>query len=278
LFSNIYLALAVGLMTVKTKLLLPGYFPEINYTIPILVFFSTQALYSFHKLFKFDGRTLEEKDAKRHRWTLENKNELIIILISSIVGFTICFLFLKVETMLFFLPVGFITLSYSIPVIKTSEGWKRLRDLPFLKIFVISFVFGCMVVLLPVVENAGIESTLETDVLIVFFNTVLFIFAITIPFDLRDINFDKEKKVKTIPLIFGEAASKKIAITALLFLSLNNLVQYFFLGSISFGQLLALFVSTGITGFIIYKSHVDRSDFFYSFLLEGTMIFQFLLV
>jgi 4-hydroxybenzoate polyprenyltransferase len=104
-----------------------------------------------------------------------------------------------------------------------------------------------------------------------------FIFAITIPFDIRDLALDQGAKVDTLPGIWGIKSAKKIALTALLlmlFFVIYNAVQ----GTYTMGNTLALLLSVAISAVLILGSNPQRHDYYYTGLLDGTMIMQALLV
>ena len=98
-----------------------------------------------------------------------------------------------------------------------------------------------------------------------------YILAITIPFDIRDLGIDEERK-KTIPQWVGIKNSKIIALLFLLF----SILIFGFLSSPL--QLMAYIISSFFSGYLIYNSNKNRSDIYFTFLIDGHIIFQFLLI
>ncbi|MCC6584897.1 MAG: UbiA family prenyltransferase, partial [Chitinophagales bacterium] len=88
----------------------------------------------------------------------------------------------------------------------------RLRDFPFVKIFLIALVWSLTSVVLPALEN-NINLLERRDVLVVLAAQFVYILFITLPFDINDAQVDKASGIKTIPSVFGIRFSK---ITALL--------------------------------------------------------------
>ena len=76
-----------------------------------------------------------------------------------------------------------------------------------------ALVWAFITVTLPLVE--GRQFLVPTDALL-FLERSVFIFAITIPFDIRDLKVDQHIEVKTIPSAIGEQGAKRLAIGLLL--------------------------------------------------------------
>ena len=84
------------------------------------------------------------------------------------------------------------------------------RDVPLLKIFIIAFSWTYLTIIIPViVHNISFDSNLILNIIVRF----LFVLAITIPFDIRDLKFDK---VITLPKYLGVKKSKILAYIILL--------------------------------------------------------------
>jgi 4-hydroxybenzoate polyprenyltransferase len=100
----------------------------------------------------------------------------------------------------------------------------------------------------------------------------LFIAAITVPFDIRDLFQDKRFDLKTIPVLIGERKAYIVcqillfAYLTLLVLFTKNLDTNFF----------ALMLSILVTGWLILKAEWERDEYYYFLYLDGTMIIQFM--
>ena len=146
-----------------------------------------------------------------------------------------------------------------------------LRKIPLLKIFVISFVWSASSMLLLILENSIIISQNEIIHLLARF---LFVFSITIPFDIRDIFYDT-KNIATIPLFFGVKKAKWIAFLALIICVSLSFIQYFD-GTLNQGYLLALIFLYFITSFFIFRSDTNSEEMYFSFWGEGVSICAYL--
>src|SRR6185369_13593853 len=152
---------------------------------------------------------------------------------------------------IFFLAhVGFISLAYSVPVL--AKGSKNLRGVKLLKIFLIMYVWAASTVVMPAV---GTELPIfQRDVVLLFIERALFIFAITLPFDIRDYESDIKNKVVTIPGIIGIRSTRVLAFTCLLVFFLINLIHYDFHSGVLWAKLLS---GASTFGIILYATE-DR--------------------
>lgn len=138
--------------------------------------------------------------------------------------------------------------------------------------FLISLIWSAITVLL-----ALNEVNANAKVLMVFLERFFFIAAITIPFDIRDIERDSSEEIRTIPVLLGTAGSKKVAYVFItgfyicVIASLHTEAQ-------SFSQATALFISGIISTILIAKAEVNRSRLYYVFGVEGMSLLQSLLV
>ena len=103
-----------------------------------------------------------------------------------------------------------------------------------------------------------------------------FVFAITIPFDIRDILIDF-KNIKTIPVIFGEKRSKYISVIFLFFNQLILLKLYLlqFISNEMFYAMVILFFFTAI---LIMQSRSNRKDIYFSFGVESTSVLMYIIL
>lgn len=274
-FSNFFVAIAVTALSIETMIMFG--FSDFKY--PVFIFFLTLFIYSFHRIYRLNHRSSKERQEGRHRWVKKNLGTALSILFFSGIGIAYCIIFwTNLFTFLCLMPIAVVTLGYSIPFIKTAGKIIRLRDVPGLKIFLISIVLGLTTVVLPLIFYSKINTISYPELLLVFVRRVLFIFAITLPFDIRDIQYDAENNVKTIPLLFGIKRSKQFAVFALVVFILLALLQFFFFNNLNSNYIVSLIISAIITLFIILETGKEKQELFYSFFIEGTMLLQLFLV
>ncbi len=276
-FTNIFLSLCVTSLVFETYLILYGTITCFAY--PLFLFCSTLFLYSFHRAFRFGAREENEKLASRHLWVIEHRTLFFTVMALAAIGIAISVLFfVSFSTLLYLLPVAAISFAYTIPCIPAKGKWIRLRDIPGIKIFLISLVLGLTTVLLPVLDKGDLSLLQKPEMIYVFIRRLLFIFAITIPFDIRDMEYDKAKGTVTIPLLLGIKGAKSIALLALGLFAGLTFFQYFREDQMDAAYPSALIVSAFVAGISIWNTKEKSSDFYYSFLLEGMMLAQCLAI
>jgi 4-hydroxybenzoate polyprenyltransferase len=276
-FSNIFLAIAVTSLAFETEMVLNNPFNDLHY--PFFLFCATLSLYCFHRLFRFDFRAASEKKSQRHQW-LQTHQPLFYFLFFLAAGCTIysILFFVPWRLLIPLLPIALVSVGYTVPCIPWNGKLLRLRDIPGIKIFLICIVLALTTVLIPVLGNADIRDFFHPEVLFVFFRRFFFIFAITLPFDVRDKAFDQEHHTKTIPLLLGDKQARRLAYLALIIFTGLAFLQFFWIHHMAFTYLLALLISAIISGCVIYLSGQQRGDFFYTYLLEGMMLVQCILI
>ena len=168
---------------------------------------------------------------------------------------------LAFDYLLFLLCPFLISCLYVIPFFKR----KRIRDIHYIKIFLIAIVWSWVSVI-PVLIETGISK----EVLIYSFEKAIFLLAITIPFDVRDFSIDMKAGLKTLPQVLGVQRSYQLC---LLLLVISSLILYFLIGIKAIGFL----VANLLIGIIICVSKEKSSDYMFSGLLDGSFIVRAIL-
>src|ERR1051325_11283165 len=178
IYANIFLALNVTSLVFETYIILFNRITDLAY--PFFLFSSTLTLYCFHRLYRFNFRSTEEQLAMRHRWLVRNRMLFFAVLCCAVTGvmYSLTF-FVTWRTVLYLLPVGSISFGYTVPFIPFRGKMLRLRDVPGIKIFLISLVLGLTTVLLPLLEHGRLRDLGRPEILFMFVRRMLFIFAIT---------------------------------------------------------------------------------------------------
>ncbi|HET7818843.1 MAG TPA: UbiA family prenyltransferase [Bacteroidia bacterium] len=238
-----------------------------------IIFFATLFEYNLHRLVTYLTNK-EALNANKHKWVRENPRLFLCSTIVSVVGFIIAILMAKKEVVIALLPVAILTFFYSVPFAWKSDRTIRLRDLPFLKIFIISFVWSYCTILLPVTySNIAFD---RLHLFLMLMERFLFIFAITIPFDIRDIEVDKQNRLKTLPLILGV---KNSWLLSYILLSLFLLIAIFHYTIYNNGIILISFVISALTTYFFLSLNKFKKLTYYHYgILDGTMFLQGILV
>ena len=258
--GSFLLAIASVCLCYETYLLLgenvksPGVFP--------LVFFSTLFIYNYRLIGAENTGAIPKYFLK-----------LFVLLI--VFGMMASCVFVRPSILLFLFPFGILSLIYNVPIVHRAENIIRLREMPYLKIFLISLIWAVVTVMVPA-KDLGIDI-FSHEIGIVFLRRVLFIFALALPFDIRDAQKDSLRHLKTLPVILGEKKSKLFALGALGIYCAMDIIHYFHITHVP--QLgIAFLVSALVLGLLVIISSPSRSKYYFQVLLDGTLILQFLFV
>lgn len=269
--SNIYISLAAVFLTIETQVQLgnePQWHPYL-----FIIFFATLFEYNLHRLIT----VITNKDAlkdEKHSWVKNYPTSFYMLVGFSVTGFLISIIFAKKEVLLTFAPLAALTLFYSLPVSGKKKYLYRLREIPFLKIFLIAFVWSTITILLPIIQS-GISFN-SNHLGLIFAERFAFIFAITIPFDIRDIQADKQAGLKTIPLLMGKRKSILLANILLIIFILICTFHYIKINMVYL--LIAMLLSAISTIYFVNNKGLKKFKYYHYAILDGTLFLQGLLV
>ena len=138
---------------------------------------------------------------------------------------------------------------------------KRLREIPFLKTFLIAVVWTSVLFYFPWLNEGRKTEGVQNELTAFFW---LFA-ALAIPFDIRDMEQDRIQ-LTTLPLLFGSSISKvvSLAFLAMFYLIIANINQ-------EIGKNVLLGCITLLTSSLVLFTNRTRSIFFFA-TLDGTMV------
>jgi 4-hydroxybenzoate polyprenyltransferase len=280
-FSNLFVAFSVACLTLQTVILTVG---EIDLRFPTFVFFATLFLYNFHRVYRLGARSENELRERRHVWIRENKLLFGSIFAASALGLAYtAYSHLHFNLFILLVPVAILSFGYSIPSVPGSKGWIRLRDIPLVKIFLITFVLSWVTVLLPFwfygfepTDPWSFDHRTNEGLWYAMCRRMLFIFAITIPFDIRDMEHDTYNRLRTIPGMLG--VKRSIIISHLALLAFIALAAAEAIKKNTWVYPSALIASAIVAAAVIMLSRASKKEYFYTFAIEGMMVLQFALV
>ncbi|NEU08717.1 hypothetical protein GZH53_10375 [Flavihumibacter sp. R14] len=272
LFSNLFIALCAVAQGMVTYMLL-GVKPE-KYILALL-FFATLAQYNFSILLT-KPKNPQGSKFRRVRWIFSHYRLMISITIISVLSLIPLILFLSVPSQILLFFLGVLSVAYGLPIFSFHDKKFGLRNIPGIKLFLISLVWSLSTVLLPILEleSTDILHITNRNAILLIAKRFLFIAAITIPFDIRDLFQDRSSALKTIPVMLGEkkaylfCQALLVAYLVLLFLFSESFDKNF----------VALTLTILLSGWLIFKSNFVRNEYYYFLYLDGTLILQFLLV
>lgn len=269
--SNIYISLAAVALTVETQIQL-GITPQWRPYL-FLIFFATLCEYNIHRFITVITKK-EALESEKHKWVKDHLFLFYAIVFISVAGFIVSALVAKKEVLFTLAPIALLTLFYSIPLYGNKKSIFRLREIPYLKIFIISFCWSTITILLPVIQAGHRFPPLHVVLMLV--ERFLFVFAITIPFDIRDIEADKEQGLKTIPLALGEERSIKLANFLLVVFSTLCFIHYGYTNQMF--MLLSMVISSISTVLFLKSEKIKTYPLYHYAVLDGTLLLQGALV
>lgn len=273
LFSNFFIAICAVAQGLVTYHLLKAKPSE---HVLAFLFFSTLLIYNLAVLLS-KPKAPQNSPFRRVRWIFAHHRLTIsTTLISALCLIPLGLLYLSFESKLLMIFVGLLAIAYNIPFLTLNNKKIGLRNIPGIKLFLIAFVWASSCVLLPIVELESIHQIqvpLSETVLLVA-KRFLFICAITVPFDIRDLFQDKLYELKTIPVVLGE---KKAWIFCQALLAIYLLLLVLFTQGINI-DVIGLTLTVLLTGWLIFKSNIKRNEYFYFGYLDGTMLLQYVIL
>ena len=258
IFSNIHVAFGTFCLVKITLLTYDVY----ENTTAFFIFFSTIVSYNFIRFYR-----ISEIKNWYFDWLKSHRIELYIICFISLVFGAYLFFSFQLKAVLWLFPFGLCTLFYVVPIPFKNITLRRVSGL---KLFLIAISFAGVTVLFPLVQN-NIEITVNEW--ITFVQRFLFIVIITIPFDIRDLDYDNES-LSTLPQKVGVKKSKILGVFyAILFI----LLEFFKRPINEFYLIIGLIIIIVSTIFLISSSK-KQAKYYSAFWVESLPIFWFLLI
>ena len=252
-FSNIWVAFCVLSLAITSEIL----FNTANYRVSQFVFFATIFTYNFQRIIRVKRG---ENHIRKHWLQANNKLLFFFVFLSGVMSSYLFFQF-QILTQIAIVFSGVLSLLYPF----------GLRKIPFSKIFIISLVWTISTMLLLVLEN---NFLITQNIVLHLMSRFLFVFAITIPFDIRDLKYDTQN-LQTIPVFFGIQKSKIIGVLALFICTIFAIFQYT-QNALIFSKLLALILLYFMASIFIVKSDESKGEMYFSFWVESLSILGYL--
>lgn len=252
--SSIHVALAVVALVGVTVL---EYHLEVPIYLVGFVFFGTITGYNFVKYAEVAGL--------QHR-KLTDALRSIQVFSFLCFGILLFFMFhLSIHTLVMVGVFAILTFFYAVPFLKH----KNLRALSGLKIFIVATVWAGVTVFVPL---AASKMELLSDDWITFLQRFLLVVVLILPFDIRDLQYDKTT-LKTLPQQIG---IKKTKLFGSLLLVLCVLLEGF-KDVLTLTYFYSLLLIVLVTGAFLMASGKKQGKYFSSFWVESVPIIWFLL-
>lgn len=273
LFGNVHISLcAIALVCGTCSVLDLHVRPEWLF----VVFGGTLSLYSYQRWIGVKQQENIHYKGLAHQWNIRNQRILLALSIAGIVLAGIAIFSLSKQAWFVVLLTGFLSLLYSAPILKGKR--KRVRDITGAKILMIALTWTLVCIWIPVADKfkPSLVQVFSSEFSYVWkwsLVTFLMIFSLTIPFDVRDIEFDKGV-LRSLPMRIGEKPAVRLAMVLLLISAIvfwrfeSNIVHNNFPKGAWRGYVLWSTLSMAILSRCTSKRH----EYYFSFGIDGLII------
>ncbi len=196
-----------------------------------------------------------------------NQFSFASILFVLLLGLFLFFGLIKIMTVLslfIFLFATTIGILYLLPIVKISENHFSLKNIPYLKVPLIALVWTIITLIIPLIE----ANKMNGENYLFITERFLFIFAVAIPFDIRDYEKDKKKGIYTYPVIWNNEVSKLISIV--------SIFGFLFCVYLNKKAIMPISLSLYFTGLyaiiFILRSSTKRNKTFFTFGVDGVLL------
>lgn len=236
-----------------------------------LVFFATLMIYNLDRV---APTSPEDEGSARRAWIEQRRGALLGLGGVGALGALGCGVALGWELFWALVPLGAITIAYIVPILPGPGRWRRLKDLPGVKIFVIALVWALATAALPAWRR-GFDPW-APRVLWLSAERALFIFTITLPFDVRDLGRDQAAGVITLPHLLGLVGTRRLALAGCAGVGASAMLRHGLAqaGSLGWPMLASMALTAGLLG----RMSPEQPERYYAVYMEGMMLAQSALV
>ncbi len=211
LYSSLFTACcALGLCMATEKLVTSVPPPLFSY-LHFLVFGSSLIVYNIPKVFLVAA----------HKRTRIGRYWYFIFIAAGLCLMVYSLLSLPGRVVVLSVVLGAFAFAYSLPLLPFKNK-KRLREFWWVKILVLAGVWTTATSVLPMVCLDIPVANYPVEILLRF----VFIFALCVLFDVRDIHTDLQSNIDTLPQKIGAANSYKLIYISVALFAALSLVQY----------------------------------------------------
>jgi 4-hydroxybenzoate polyprenyltransferase len=273
LFSNVFMSLCAVAQALLTFSIIDS---KPVYAVVGLLFTSTLGIYNFSILLS-KPKYPEKSPYRRVRWFFAHYRLMVTFTIVSLLSLVPLFFFLSMESRILLIFLALLSFGYGLPLFSIGDQKFGLRNIPGLKAFLITIVWTLSCVLVPILEaqDQHLTNISMRDTIIMLAKRFLFIAALTVPFDIRDLFQDKKLGLKTVAVVWGE----KNAYLFCQVLLAGYIVLLFLLRRNGFNvDFFALTLTAILTGWLIFRSKWEKNEYYYFFYLDGVLILQYVIL
>lgn len=251
---------AVGLCMATEKLLeaqSPGFFSALHGFVAA----NTLCIYNLHYYIK----KIPPGISDRADWSARYKWVHPLLIATGCLLSLYCLFFLPFKVIAVSVGLGLLSLGYSLPVLPFPQK-RRLKDWGILKLILLSTVWTCVTVLMPMFYYNKSFEAYEVEFMLRF----TFMLPLCIAFDIRDMETDKENSIYTLPNAIGLSASYRLMDACLIVFCALAVWQYLRYPIVS--RLASGFIIVLLTKISLLLSRKVNTDVFYLLCVDGMML------
>ena len=283
-YSNLFIATCALTLTIETFYLL-HLSSSLNWYL-FLIFLCTVFVYSLHYFVKSN----KNKTGSRLEWCRKNPQILPIIIAVSfllIVG-TVIYHYPSIfkkngqfnyHNLAWFIIIPLLTLGYSYPLNPWNK--KSLRQIGWLKMASLSFIWSFTTVVLPVLmfPSAEYTSAGNIHVILLFIHRFLFIAALSLLFNINDYEEDKKDDIKTIAVLIGPVKSLRYGKWLMIILNiLSALLLLYYFELLNPVYIAALLLPVLLLFLLFHRFSALKDEAIFVIRYDGLMIVKALLL
>lgn len=190
---------------------------------------------------------------------MNNTKIVLVILVISFITSIILVFYISIFQTILLVIMGVLSTFYVSYFIKNEN--KGLRDIPYIKVYVVAFVWTILLTIIPLMVSKINICAVVPSASTSFF---IYILAMAMLFDIKDVNID-EAETRTIPAIAGIKKTQWLSFA----LTCSSLC----LSVISFQNLfLPAAVQMIASSFVILLVTRWKNEFYYSFYIDGVLL------
>lgn len=256
-----FIACCVWTLIQESHYLSTGYI-DIGWDYSWYGFFGTLCLYNVHRYISFKKTAISGEVSRFDFVHKYEKGSLVVIALSGLSAVLYGYTYALDHGVW----IGVAMLLGALYVIPTISN-KRLRDIGWIKLPILGLTYAIITSVIPC-------RILDVPVTMIWWygaSRILFITAITIPFEIRDRETDASSGLKTIAHLLTASTAKKMAYLLLL-AAVFCATQLHTEGYYDLMTIVAVAASCIITGVIIHYAEKNAGTTYYLGLLDGTML------
>lgn len=248
-----------------------GYINSLILTLPnqqtliVFLFSSTFLIYNLQRRLTLSKN--KRAETQLEKWNEKHRNLMNMLILISLALNLYLYLKLPTQVAMIIIPLAVISFAYVLPF----KNNYSLRSMPYLKVFFVSFSWAGATVILPILAAAANQLLIKPTVHLLALAIMAFVFAESLPFDIRDIYVDRKNKLKTIPTGIGIKKSLILSASAFV-LALCFLVYLHIEGTLSASILVCFGLSMAVALLLFLKIKTETSQLFYAVILESVLI------